>query len=178
MYKNAAYILMLFVSAPLMHSQNLPSAIRRASIQVGVAGSAFTLDYGEGYEKGLTVFGDVDFAHHLGIEALYRNASIITPHDIGENHILAGPRFAFQKGRFKPYAKALAGVGTINFQQGYNVTAYSESYFIYALGGGFDYHLTRRINIRPIDFEYQIWPTFAPNGLTPYGYTAGVAYQF
>jgi hypothetical protein len=163
---------------PPLCAQAAPTAIRRAAIQVGVAGSAYTLDYGEGYEEGITVYGDLDFTRHLGVEALYRNASIHTPRDIGENHLLIGPRYKFEHGRFAPYAKGLIGEGTINFQQGYNLTAYSENYFIYALGGGADLHVTRHVNVRLIDFEYQIWPNFQPHGLTPYGYSVGAAYAF
>ena len=54
----------------------------------------------------------------------------------------------------------------------------SQSYFIYALGGGVDYHATRHINIRLIDFEYQFWPGFKPNGLNPSGFNIGAAYVF
>jgi hypothetical protein len=178
MVKSAVLFLGFTGFLPTVFAQAAPTAIRRAAIQVGVAGSAYTLDYGEGYEEGLTVYGDVDFTKHLGLEALYRNASIQTPHDIGENHLLIGPRYKFGLGRFAPYAKGLFGEGTINFQKGYNFSAYSESYFIYALGGGVDVHVTRHVNVRPIDFEYQIWPGFQPHGLTPYGFSVGAAYAF
>ena len=38
--------------------------------------------------------------------------------------------------------------------------------------------VTRKINVRVIDFEYQQWPGFSPNGLSPYVITAGAAYTF
>ena len=164
--------------APTLHAQASYTASRRAGIQIGVTGSAYTLDYNEGYEEGISVYGDIDFTRHLGLEALYRNASIQTPHDIGENHALIGPRYHFTHGRFMPYAKGLVGEGTINFQQGFNAVSSSQTYFIYVLGGGLDFHATRHVNIRAIDFEYQLWPTFKPNGLTPYGYNVGAAYTF
>ena len=178
MLKNFVLPLCLAGFLPLLHGQAAPTATRLADIQVGVAGSAYTLDYDDGYEEGLTVYGDVDFRKHLGIEALYRNASIQTPHDIGENHLLIGPRYHVDRSRFSPYAKALLGSGTINFQKGFYAGNSSQTYFIYALGGGVDLHATRHINVRLIDFEYQIWPGFAPHGLTPYGYSAGAAYHF
>jgi opacity protein-like surface antigen len=168
----------LIMLPSLLHAQATAAAIRRGAIQVGVAGSSYTLDYGEGREEGITVYGDVDISRHLGAEVAYTNASIITPHDIGENNIMAGPRLHFEKGRFSPYVKAVMGRATINFQQGYNATSSSQSYFAYGLGGGVDFHLKRHINIRLIDYEYQRWPNFAPHGLTPTGLSAGVAYVF
>ena len=178
MLKTLSYSLLLLAITSLCKAQNLPAGKREVGIRVGVAASSYTLDYGEGREDGLTVYADLDLPKHLGIEALYRNASIQTPHDIGENHLLIGPRLSVHKGRFIPYGKALAGMGTINFQQGYNVSSYSESYFIYAFGGGLDYHATRRLNLRLLDFEYQLWPGFKPNGLTPTGFSVGAAYAF
>lgn len=178
MLKTVIYITCLFAVAPILRAQNVPAATRKFGLQAGVLGSSYTLDYSDGREEGFAIYGDLDLPHHLGIEALYRNASIQTPHDIGENHLLIGPRVRFNKGRFTPYAKGLLGTGTINLQLGYNAVASSKTYFIYALGGGLDYHATRRINIRLIDFEYQLWPTFQPHGLTPSGFSAGAAYSF
>jgi hypothetical protein len=163
---------------PALSAQAGYTATRRADIQVGVAASAYTLDYDEGREEGLTVYGDVDFTRHLGVEALYRNASIITPHDIGENHFLAGPRFRMKVGRFVPYAKLLIGAGTINFQTGYNARAYEQTYLDYAFGAGVDLHATRHINVRLFDLEFQRWPNFPPHGLTPWGASIGAAYRF
>lgn len=178
MLKAILCALTLFAVTPLLHAQKVYTATRRYNIQVGVAGSSYSLDYGEGREKGFTIYGDVDVTRHLGLEALYRNASIIAPGDVGEDHYLIGPRYYVTRGRFSPYVKGLVGVGVINFQQGSFPVAYSERYFIYSLGGGLDIRATRHINIRAIDFEYQLWPTFKPNGLTPTGFSAGVAYTF
>jgi hypothetical protein len=178
MWKSAVYGLCLLGFTGVFHGQAVPTASRLFQVQVGVAGSIYTLDDGSGHEEGITVYGDVDFSKHLGLEGLYRNASIETPHDIGENHLLAGPRFHLRHGRFEPYAKLLVGEGTINFQQGYNLTSYAEHYFIYVPGGGVDFHAARHVNVRLLDVEYQFWPGFAPHGLTPYGASAGLAYTF
>jgi hypothetical protein len=180
MFKVFVCIAGLLSLAPSLLAQASYTATRLASLQVGVAGSSFTLDDGSGHEEGFAVYGDLDVTRHWGLEGIYRNASIQTPHDIGENHLLAGPRYHITHGRFQPYAKALFGLGTINIQFGHDASAaqYSEHYFIYGFGGGVDFRATRHIVVRPIDFEYQLWPGFAPHGLTPYGYTAGVAYRF
>jgi hypothetical protein len=165
-------------SLPTLSAQASYTASRKADIQVGFAGSSYTLDYGEGREKGFTVYGDYDFSRHLGVEALYRNASIITPHDIGENHFLVGPRIRFTRGRFVPYGKLLIGSGTINFQLGYNAAASKQTYLDYAFGGGVDLRATRHINVRLFDAEFQRWPGFPPHGLTPWGFSVGAAYRF
>lgn len=163
---------------PALHAQAAPTAFRRTAIQVGAAVSSYTLDYGDGHEEGFTVYGDVDLSRHFGVEALYRNASIRTPGDIGENHLLIGPRFHIEKGRFSPYAKILLGRGTINFQKGFFLKDSSDSYLAEAIGGGVDFHFRRHINIRLIDLEYMRWPNFPPHGLTPYGGSVGLAYSF
>ena len=178
MSKNLLFSLFLVALCSLASAQNIAGGKRDFGIQVGVAASSYTLDYGDGREEGVGIYADLDLPKHLGIEALYRNASLKTPHDIGENHLLVGPRLSVHKGRFIPYGKALVGMGTINFQQGYFVSDSSQSYLIYAFGGGLDYHVSRHFNVRAFDFEYQLWPTFQPHGLTPTGFSAGAAYSF
>ena len=178
MLKNLLLPLYLVAICSIASAQNVAAGKREIAVQVGVAGSSYTLDYDDGREEGIAIYADLDLPRHLGIEALYRNASLQTPHDIGENHALVGPRLTIHKGRFIPYAKALVGIGTINFQQGYYQSSSSQSYLIYAFGGGLDYHLSRHLNIRALDFEYQLWPTFQPHGLTPTGFSVGAAYAF
>ena len=129
-------------------------------------------------KKALKFMATSTFRTILALRRLYRNASIQTPSDLGENHVLVGPRYRFIKGRFTPYAKGLVGLGTINFQVGSYQQASSQSYFIYALGGGVDFRASRHINIRLIDYEYQLWPTFKPHGLTPTGINLGAAWVF
>jgi len=112
---------------------------------------------------------------HIGVEGDIHYASIITPDDVGEDSYLIGPRFVFNKKRFAPYAKVLFGVGTLNLQ--FDTQPHSKtSQFAYAVGAGLDYKLTRSINIRAFDFEYQHWSYLT--GLTPIAMTVGVAYQF
>jgi hypothetical protein len=158
------------------HTQAIPTASRAGTIQIGVGGTFASPDYTQKYLKGLSIYGDFDFAHHIGVEGDIHFASIIAPEDIGENTYLLGPRFTFRHGRFDAYGKGLLGIGQFQFQQGTYGNGSSSTYGVYALGGGLDIRATHHINVRAIDFEYQKWPHFYPNGLTPYVTTIGVAY--
>jgi hypothetical protein len=159
------------------HSQAIPTASSRGALQIGAAASWVKPDYGSGHDAGPTFFLNYDFTPNLGLEGAMHYTSIVAPGDIGEDTYLVGPRYVFHHKRFLPYAKALAGVGQINLQFDY---APHRKYakFVYALGGGLDYRVTRKINVRVFDFEYQQWPGFSPNGLSPYVMTAGAAYSF
>jgi hypothetical protein len=134
-------------------------------------------DYAQFYLKGLTFYGDFDFTHNLGIEGDIHYA-IITPSDISEDSYLFGPRYNWRHKKLNTYAKVLFGVGRFGTQAGSFTVIATTSYFEYALGGGVEYMVTRNINIRPFDVEFQKWPTFAPNGLSPITYTFGAAWVF
>lgn len=157
--------------------QAIPAASRIAALQVGVGVTIVNPDYGPKDIQGITLYADYDLLKFIGIEADIHRVSIITPTDLGEDSYLLGPRFYFRKYRFKPYAKAMAGIGRLNFQTPYYSPASSSTFGIYALGGGVDIAVTRRINIRAIDFEVQKWPGYG-KGLTPTAITFGVAYRF
>ena len=55
-------------------------------------------------------------------------------------------------------------------------TAYT--YKIYSFGGGIDIQATHNINVHAVDFEYQQWPGYQANGLTPQVWSFGAAYAF
>ena len=161
------------------HGQAIPTASRTGgNIQLGVGATWASPDYGPKYVKGLSVYGDWDIVHHIGIEGDIHFASIIAPTDIGENTYLLGPRYTYQFHRFGPYAKALFGLGQFQYQQGTYGKGSSATYGVYAFGGGLDFRATHHINIRAIDYEYQNWPHYPHNGLTPAVITVGVAYVF
>ena len=162
-----------------LNAQAIPTAERAAHIQVGVGLSMFQPDYNPGTIKGYSFYGDYDLTYHLGIEGNINIVNVITPGDIGQNSYLLGPRFVFNRGRFHPYGKALAGLGVFTFEPVYVYSSSSSStHKMYALGGGLDIAVKRRWNVRAIDFEYQRWPGFGANGLTPIGVTVGAAYKF
>jgi hypothetical protein len=162
-----------------LHAQASPAAERYAHIQIGAGLSIVQPDYNPPTIKGYSIYGDFDFTPHIGIEGDIHIATVITPSDIGESTYLLGPRYVFNRGRFHPYGKALLGLGTFTFEPVYvNSSSSSSTHKVYAFGGGLDINFKRRWNIRAIDLEYQRWPGFGVNGLTPLAITAGAAYNF
>lgn len=146
-------------------------------MQIGAGWSVANPDYAQRDVQGISIYGDLDFKHHLGVEGDIHRASIITPTNIGVDSYLLGPRYIYHRNRFSPYAKVLFGLGRFKYKFE-NAPEAAYTYKIYAFGGGLDIRATRRINVRAIDFEYQKWPGYPAHGLTPLVYTFGAAYAF
>lgn len=160
------------------HAQAVPTASRTSSIQIGAGVTYARPDYSSPI-KGITVYGSYDFSKYLGVEGDIHLVNLITPADIGETTYLLGPRFRYRYRRFTPYAKALFGLGQFQYQYPSNWgKASTSTYGVYSFGGGVDLRATRHLNIRAFDFEYQKWPGFQPNGLSPLVMTIGAAYSF
>lgn len=159
-------------------AQAVPTASAIGSFQAGAGYTIVSPDYGQKRVVGFTGFADYDFGR-LGIEFDAHIGNLITPLDIAENSYLVGPRYVFRLGRIHPYAKGLLGVGMFRvLETEDNQGIYTGNYLAYAMGGGVDIRASDHITIRPIDFEYQKWPAFGQNGLTPLVYTFGAAYHF
>ncbi len=156
------------------HGQASATASAAGAFQIGGGISIANPDYGQKNIKGVTIYTTFDFKTHWGIEGDVHLINLITPQDIGEKSYLIGPRYLRQYGRLTPYAKILIGRGVFDYQA-QNVAVAKN---IYAAGAGLDIHAWRNFNVRAIDFEYQQWPGFAANALTPLVATAGIAYQF
>ena len=75
----------------------------------------------------------------------------------------------------------MAGRGVFNFPPSPSDLsagpAANLAYNIWAVGIGSDYSLRPSLNVR-IDYEYQRWNGFPPNGLSPEVFSFGVAYHF
>jgi opacity protein-like surface antigen len=96
----------------------------------------------------LRVVGDFGLA-----AAGYRTSDIIGISLRGtQSTYLIGPRFVYTLGRFTPFAQGLFGVAHAN--AGMFDTPSKQTDFAYAIGGGFDYRLTRHFALRPIQLEY------------------------
>jgi hypothetical protein len=162
----------LLVLAPPSHAQADYTANKFSRIQVGAGYLFLKPDYVETNIQGVSFWGDYDFWKFVGVEASVNLGNIITPSDINENSYQVGPRFLYHHRKFTGYGKILFGRASIaNTEQNT-----SSTYNIYSFGGGLEYKLTRRINIRAVDFDYQQWGNFEPHTLSPVAITFGASY--
>lgn len=177
----------LLCAAVSSRAQVNPSAYRgQLTLNVGGMGSIFQPDYaGGGIHQtapnrlfGFGVYADLKATRWIGIEGearwLRQNSFV----NITEDNYLIGPKIPIREFKYRrieatPYGKALFGLGRMNFE--YN-QAYGRFTDI-ALGGGVDIMLTKKITVRPFDFEYQLWPNWINGTLKPYGASAGIAYK-
>lgn len=133
---------------------------------------------------GIAVFADLDniFLRKLGAEGEARWLRFNEYLGETQDHYLLGPRYRLIRFHaLSGYAKFLMGGGFITYPGDIG----SGSYFAYVPGGTAEYRVARRWIVRG-DYEYQRWPAAPglvfsfPNpshGLTPNGFSAGVAYK-
>lgn len=183
-YQFVGLFIFVVVASVAAHAQAAPVATRLGQVQLG-AGFSFAIpDYGGTYIKGFTVYGDADLWRRLGVEGEMHYISILTPTDIGENTYLVGPRFSLvRQGRVNVYVKALGGAGRFEYQSGYYQHPHTDTFGVFAVGGGIEFRASPHINIRAIDIEAQKWPGYgtpgyAAHGLSPFVTTFGVAYTY
>ena len=79
---------------------------------------------------------------------------------------------------FHPYAKALAGFGSIDFNNGYPGIRNGDhdTRTFYCPGAGAEFRIKNNLWIRG-DYEYQFWTDFGRATLEPQGMTIGVTYD-
>jgi hypothetical protein len=174
-----AFICVVFCSAAILsaHGQVVPAATERVlDVRAGGFASVFQPDYaGEGVAQtspnrlyGAGAFLDVHINRWLQPEAEARWLRFNEYLGINENTYSIGDRVTLIRNfhRLSPYGKVLFGLGTGSFLTGNSL--------VITYGGGVDYRLTRKFNVRG-DFEYQQW-NVTPT-LWPYGVSAGVSYR-
>ncbi len=177
------------------HGQALPTATRPADLQVGGGFTWAHSDYVPNDIGGFAAYADYDLRGHYGIEANFHrvrdpNSDALVPSNhFSETTYEVGGRYLrhYDRGRLAPYAKVLYGRGMVNFPAhelivpgGLEIYIDNIAYNLVALGGGADYRLTNRVNVRA-DFEFQHWLAHdneLPSGLSPYLFTFGAAYHF
>jgi len=176
--------------------QAAPTAVRPADLQVGAGFTWANSDYVPNKIGGFAFYADYDLVGLFGVEANFHRVRdpnpdpLVPSNHFSETTYEIGGRYVrhYYRGRLAPYGKVLYGRGVVNFpaHQKLNPDGGLETYIdnigynLVAFGGGLDYRLSKRINIRA-DFEYQHW--FAsdqelPAGLAPYLFTFGGAYHF
>ena len=187
LFNFTATLLLGLATTTASHAQAYPTATR-TPIQAGVAfsfaspgtnsNSSNGLVVQTPYIQGVTAFGDIGLTQRIGLEVTFHDLNLITPQDFGQTTILAGPRFSIAlEDRANIYLKALGGIGRFNYQSP-SYTPHSDSYAVAAFGGGIEFRLSRHINLRPIDAEYQIWPGYPTGTLKPFITSIGAAYRF
>lgn len=140
------------------------------SVSAGATGTGYYVQYGERKMAGITGFVDADTRRHLGIEAEGRWVEFNQSANVHVETYSIGGRYHFTLGRFQPYAKGLVGFGDFNFP--YNLA--TGRYLVVTAGGGVDYYLSRRIQIRAADVEYQDWPQFTFGNMTTLSGSVGL----
>jgi hypothetical protein len=179
----------LLVAAVLpVYSQVAPAATQGGvPIVVGGGVSDFSIDWGTGKRmEGITAWADwfpnrlPTALHGLGIEAEGRDIDIGLPSGISrmrQDTGIGGAIYSWNRHRnFRPYAKYLLGIGSIDFPP---IGTYShDTFLVLAPGGGIEYRAWRHVWIRG-DYEYQFWhAVLGPHDLTPNGFTVGASYDF
>jgi hypothetical protein len=113
----------------------------------------------------------------------------LATHEVTESTYLIGPRIPLHRfGRTTPYVKALLGIGRTSLNPDLLTISGSPNFggFAQAYGGGLDYRLTKHLNIRIFDAEYQSWNLAIQNTansqtssfpIHPYGASAGISYK-
>ena len=168
-------ILLLFGKAPAVATAQVVESADagRAFVWAGVSVSGATLQYGNRKMLGITGWVDSDTIRRFGIEAEGRWLEYHQTANVHAETYLAGVRYHFNTGQFQPYVKALGGLGEFNFAYNYA----HGSYFVMAPGAGLDYRLSRRINLRTVDFEYQYWPQFTFGAMNSLSISSGVRFR-
>jgi hypothetical protein len=174
------------------YGQVVPSAFAKGlSLRAGGEASVYQPDYtGFGipehapfsnYLYGIGTYVDLKVTPWIQFEAEGRWLRFRQVDGIYEDNYLIGPRLPIYRWHFKhatPYAKVLIGYGKLNFENGNGWGRYTQL----AYGGGLDIKMSKRINVRLPDFEYQQWLNWTEgNGksynLFPYGVSVGVSYR-
>jgi Outer membrane protein beta-barrel domain len=161
--------------ANLASAQVAPTALRSPlSLTVGGTVSVFDPNYISNKLIGFGGYVDLNVFHGIGVEAEGRWQRFHEYQGISQDNYLIGPRVQIlHLWRARPYVKALGGFSNMNFGPGEG----NGRFTTLAFGGGVDLHLTRHWSVRPVDVEYQYWPTFFNGSLTPVGVSAGVSYR-
>jgi hypothetical protein len=165
-----------------LHAQALPTASADGELQIGAMFNFGNSDYRPQKFKGYGFYTTFDFRNHLGIEGEFHQLNDPDAVDgVYERTYEIGPRYVLHYGRYHPYAKLMYGRGVFNYPPVFGDPkigpAANLAYNLGAIGGGVDYRVLPGMNVR-VDYEYQRWIGFPPNGLSPWIAGVGVAYRF
>jgi len=169
-------VCLLAAATPLLRAQEIPTETRAGELQIGAGYSGADPDYSPHTFYGPYIYASFDFRDHIGVELNFHDVSEPSSFNEGiyERTYEIGPRYVWHINRFNPYVKVLVGRGVFNYPHDTANLAYN----MYAPALGCDVRVTRYLNVRLFDFEYQKWSSFPPHGLQPNIVSFGVAYRF
>jgi hypothetical protein len=190
----ALLFLLLAAAAFQARAQVVPSAFAKGlSVAGGGELSGFQPDYTglgvparapfSGYMAGIGTFVDVKVTPWVQFEGEARWMRLNKPDNgITEDNYFIGPRLPIYRLHFwraVPYAKVLIGYGRLSFEDNNGYGRYTAL----AYGGGLDIKVSKRINLRLPDVEYQQWLNWTEGtgkeyNLFPYGVSIGASYRF
>jgi opacity protein-like surface antigen len=165
-----------------LYGQAEATASRAGDLQIGTTFNLADTDYRPDHFKGFGFYTTYDFTYHIGVEGEFHQINDPDPVDgVYERTYEVGPRYALHYGRFAPYAKVMYGRGVFNYPPVFGDPKVGPianlAYNIFAVGAGVDYHTLPGLNVR-VEYEYQRWLSFPPNGLSPKIFSVGAAYRF
>jgi opacity protein-like surface antigen len=178
-----ALVCLLSFAGARLHAQAIPTASDEGQLQIGAMFNYGNSDYRPQNFKGYGFYTTFDFKYHIGIEGEFHQLNDPnSTENIYERTYEIGPRYVLHYGKFHPYGKILFGRGIFNYpnlvDQSGNLTPTANiAYNILAGGLGVDYRVVPAMNVR-VDYEFQQWLNFPPNGLSPKLLGIGVAYHF
>ena len=187
----------LFALSSLSAMAQVAPAVKIGGLPLGV-GVGFSdydtgyyfpyLPYWSGRMTGISAWADYSIFHGLGVEVegtdLFGNKPTPFPPaneiygSLSERSIQGGILYKYPRTVFKvrPFAKALGGVGRIDFPEKNPSYTYENS-GLFSAGGGLEYKLWRTVFVRG-EYEYQWWEDFrgGNQSLNPNGFTIGATY--
>jgi hypothetical protein len=181
-------IALLSVVASPVFAQVTPSASQGGSIPLvaGFGYSNYSMDWGPGQRmSGITAWVDLyplpGALRDLGFEVEGRDINYMRSiPNLREDTGLFGGIYSFSYfKKIHPYAKFLAGIGSMDFPPfAINPTYKHDTFLVTTPGGGVEIQAYQHIWIRA-DYEYQQWHSvFGPNSSNPNGFTIGAQWDF
>jgi hypothetical protein len=128
-----------------------------------------SFDDANGWNQGFSAGADFRLGRFVfGQPALGARFTYSAGTKVGKQRTLMfGPELHYIYKRFRPYGDFMIGPGNITYS-----TGQTDNSIVYEFGGGVDYHKSRRVNFRMVDFQYQLWDL--GNHYYPPGFLPGV----
>jgi hypothetical protein len=152
---------------------------------VGAGYSNFTMDWGPGHRSsGITAWADLypfpGIVKDLGIEAEGRTSQWGNPiAHLREDTFQGGLIYSYSRfSKIRPYAKGLAGIGSMDFPPFPVTPNYKHDTFtVNSISGGADFQAWQNLWLRA-DYQYQWWHSVFGGTFTPNGITVGAHWDF